>query len=52
MAPARAKYRGATWSVSLRPGAASGPGLYRIVEVIGSRLVVEKVQPEPISRSH
>lgn len=38
-----AKYRGATWNVSLRPGAASGAGLYRIVEVIGSRLVVEKL---------
>lgn len=38
-----ARYRGATWSVSLRPGAASGPGPYRIVEVIGSRLVVEKL---------
>ncbi|MDI1245838.1 MAG: NfeD family protein [Rhodoferax sp.] len=38
-----AKYRGATWTVSLRTGAVSGAGLYRIVEVIGSRLVVEKL---------
>ncbi len=38
-----AKYRGAVWSVSLRPGAVSTPGLHRIVEVIGSRLVVEKL---------
>jgi len=38
-----AKYRGATWIVSLRPGATSSPGLHRIVEVIGSRLVVEKL---------
>jgi membrane protein implicated in regulation of membrane protease activity len=38
-----AKYRGATWTVSLRTGAASSPGLHRIVEVVGSRLVVEKV---------
>ena len=38
-----AKYRGATWSVSLRTGAASAPGLHRIVEVVGSRLVVEKL---------
>jgi membrane protein implicated in regulation of membrane protease activity len=38
-----AKYRGATWTVSLRTGAASSPGLHRIVEVVGSRLVVEKL---------
>jgi len=38
-----AKYRGANWTVSLRTGAASAPGLHRIVEVIGNRLVVEKL---------
>ena len=38
-----AKYRGAVWNVSLRPGAVSTPGLHRIVEVVGSRLVVEKL---------
>ncbi len=38
-----AKYRGATWSVSLRTGAASSPGPHRIVEVVGNRLVVEKL---------
>ncbi|MCM2341851.1 NfeD family protein [Rhodoferax sp.] len=38
-----AHYRGANWGVSLRVGAASSPGLHRIVEVVGSRLVVEKV---------
>lgn len=38
-----AKYRGASWHVSLRPGASSGPGLHRIVEVVGNRLVVEKL---------
>ena len=38
-----AKYRGATWNVSLRTGTASAPGLHRIVEVVGSRLVVEKL---------
>ncbi|NDP40504.1 MAG: NfeD family protein [Rhodoferax sp.] len=38
-----AKYRGAAWNVSLRPGAVSAPGLHRIVEVVGSRLVVEKL---------
>lgn len=38
-----AKYRGAAWNVSLRPNAVSAPGLHRIVEVVGSRLVVEKL---------
>jgi membrane protein implicated in regulation of membrane protease activity len=38
-----AHYRGANWSVTLRTGTASSPGLHRIVEVIGSRLVVEKL---------
>jgi membrane protein implicated in regulation of membrane protease activity len=38
-----AKYRGATWSVALRPGSVSASGLHRIVEIIGSRLVVEKL---------
>jgi len=38
-----AKYRGTNWSVSLRMGAVATPGLHRIVEVTGSRLVVEKV---------
>ena len=41
--PSAAKYRGAVWNVSLRPGAVSTPGLHRIVEVVGSRLVVEKL---------
>ena len=38
-----AKYRGAVWTVSLRAGAVSSPGPHRIVEVVGSRLVVEKL---------
>lgn len=37
------KYRGANWRVSLAPGATPAPGLHRIVEVIGSRLVVKKL---------
>lgn len=37
------KYRGANWSVSLVGGAAAAPGLHRIVEVVGSRLLVEKL---------
>lgn len=37
------KYRGANWSVSLVAGATPTPGPHRIVEVVGSRLVVEKL---------
>ncbi|MDP3617519.1 MAG: NfeD family protein [Rhodoferax sp.] len=37
------KYRGANWSVSLATGAAPIPGLHRFVEVVGSRLVVERL---------
>ena len=37
------KYRGANWGVSLIPGATPSPGSYRIVEVVGSRLVVKKL---------
>jgi membrane protein implicated in regulation of membrane protease activity len=40
---ARVSYRGADWSASLAPGAASAPGTYRIVEIIGSRLIVKPV---------
>ncbi len=37
------KYRGANWSVSLVGAAAAAPGLHRVVEVVGSRLLVEKL---------
>jgi len=37
------KYRGANWNVSLAAGASPIPGLHRIVEVVGSRLVVERL---------
>ena len=37
------KYRGAHWDVSLVAGATPAPGLHRIVEVVGSRLVVKKL---------
>lgn len=37
------KYRGASWSVSLMPGATPSAGLHRIVEVVGSRLIVRKL---------
>lgn len=37
------KYRGANWNVSLVSGATPSPGAHRIVEVVGSRLIVEKL---------
>ncbi|MFY9329019.1 MAG: NfeD family protein [Georgfuchsia sp.] len=37
------KYRGANWKVSLLEGATPSPGAHRIVEVVGSRLVVKKL---------
>lgn len=37
---ARVKYRGALWDVELGPGAQPQPGLFKIVEVQGSRLIV------------
>jgi membrane protein implicated in regulation of membrane protease activity len=36
-------YRGAKWTVSLIAGATPSPGRHRIVEIVGSRLVVEKL---------
>jgi len=40
---ARVQYRGAQWTVMLRPGQAPAPGVHRVVEVVGSRLLVEKI---------
>jgi membrane protein implicated in regulation of membrane protease activity len=37
------KYRGAHWEVSIDNGVNPTPGLHRIIEVIGSRLVVRKL---------
>ena len=36
------EYRGAHWDVALIPGVTPAPGLHRIVEVVGSRLMVCK----------
>ena len=38
-----AKYRGANWQVSLKPGETAATGAYRITEVAGNRLVVTKI---------
>lgn len=40
---AQVRYRGAQWTVVLRAGNASGPGTHRVAEVIGSRLLVDRV---------
>lgn len=40
---ASVKYRGAQWRVIQRPGNASIPGTYRVAELVGNRLLVEKV---------
>lgn len=40
---AAVRYRGAQWTVVQRAGSAPSTGEHRVVEVIGSRLVVEKV---------
>jgi membrane protein implicated in regulation of membrane protease activity len=42
-ATATVRYRGANWTVVAHDGEHEGPGQYRIREVTGSRLVVEKV---------
>ncbi|MES2940418.1 MAG: NfeD family protein [Pseudomonadota bacterium] len=40
---ATVKYRGAQWTVSSFTGAPQGTGAHRVREVVGSRLVVEKI---------
>ena len=37
------KYRGASWTVQPADGEPQYPGAYRVREVVGSRLVVEKI---------
>lgn len=39
---ASVKYRGAQWTVIQRPGNAPTPGAYRVAELVGNRLLVEK----------
>jgi membrane protein implicated in regulation of membrane protease activity len=40
---AQVRYRGAQWTVAHAPGAAPTTGLHRVREVVGNRLVVEKI---------
>lgn len=39
---ARIPYRGAQWTVVLRPGLMPTPGAYRVAELVGNRLLVDK----------
>jgi membrane protein implicated in regulation of membrane protease activity len=36
-------YRGANWTVFHRPGVMPAPGVHRVAEVVGSRLMVDRV---------
>jgi membrane protein implicated in regulation of membrane protease activity len=40
---ASVKYRGAQWMVIQRPGNPPTPGSYRVAELVGNRLLVEKI---------
>jgi membrane protein implicated in regulation of membrane protease activity len=40
---ASVRYRGAQWTVVARPGSTPSAGEHKVIEVIGSRLIVEKV---------
>ncbi|SFM67037.1 NfeD family protein [Variovorax sp. OV329] len=40
---ASVRYRGAQWTAMPRPGASPATGMHRVAEVVGSRLVVDKV---------
>ena len=39
---AAVRYRGAQWTAVLAPGQQPAPGTFRVVELVGSRLVVER----------
>ena len=40
---ASVRYRGAQWTAVPRPGIAPSAGMHRVAEVVGSRLVVDKI---------
>ncbi len=39
---ASVRYRGAQWTVLLREGQSAEPGLFKVTELVGNRLVVDK----------
>ena len=40
---AMVKYRGANWTVIQRPGSTPSAGLHRVAELVGNRLLVDKI---------
>ncbi len=40
---AHIKYRGADWTAELLQGSSAGAGAYRVAQVVGSRLILEKI---------
>jgi len=40
---ARVRYRGAPWTVMPRSGQTPSPGMHRVAEIVGNRLLVEKI---------
>lgn len=40
---AKVHYRGAKWDAIHRPGVTPGPGQHRVAELVGNRLLVDKV---------
>ncbi|RYF36165.1 MAG: NfeD family protein [Comamonadaceae bacterium] len=40
---AQVRYRGAQWTVAHAPGSAPSTGAHRVREVVGNRLIVEKI---------
>lgn len=43
---AHVKYRGANWTAIHRDGITPTPGAHRVIELVGSRLLIDKVQPQ------
>jgi hypothetical protein len=39
---ANVQYRGANWTAIHRAGVAPSPGMYRVAELVGNRLLVDK----------
>jgi len=40
---ARVRYRGAQWTAQTAPGTPPSAGLHRIANVVGNRLIVERI---------
>jgi len=40
---AKVRYRGAQWTVVPRPDQTPSPGMHRVAEIVGNRLLVEKI---------